>query len=119
MLHSICQTCGTQFSQSAAPSDHCPICEDERQYIGWSGQQWTTQDALARTHHTEVRQMEPQLVGIGTQPSFAIGQRALLVQCVGGNVLWDCISLLDEATIAVVKALSRRERWRFALSTAQ
>ncbi|MBX3000228.1 MAG: hypothetical protein KF893_17020 [Caldilineaceae bacterium] len=32
MPNYICQTCGTQFSQSAAPPDHCPICEDERQY---------------------------------------------------------------------------------------
>lgn len=105
MPNYICQTCGAQFSESAAPPDHCPICEDERQYIGWGGQQWTTHEALARTHHNEVRRLETQLVGIGAQPSFAIGQRALLVQNADGNVLWDCISLLDEATIAVVKAL--------------
>jgi hypothetical protein len=95
MPHYICQTCGTQFAESAAPPAYCPICEDERQYIGLNGQQWTTQDALARTHHNEVRRLETQLVGIGTQPDFAIGQRALLVQNAEGNVLWDCISLLD------------------------
>jgi hypothetical protein len=52
-----------------------------------------------------IRRLEPQLVGIGTQPSFAIGQRALLVQSPNGNVLWDCISLIDEATVSVVKAM--------------
>jgi hypothetical protein len=105
MSNYICQTCGTQFSESAVPPAHCPICEDERQYIGWGGQQWMTLDALARTHHNEIRRLEPRLIGIGTQPSFAIGQRALLVQSAEGNVLWDCISLLDEATVASVKAL--------------
>jgi hypothetical protein len=44
-------------------------------------------------------------MGIGTEPRFAIGQRALLVQTPSGNVLWDCISLIDEATIQIVKAL--------------
>ncbi len=105
MPNYICQTCGTQFSQSEEPPAHCPICEDERQYIGWGGQRWTTLDALAGSHHNEIRRLEPHLVGIGTQPSFAIGQRALLVQSAGGNVLWDCISLIDEATVAVVQAL--------------
>jgi hypothetical protein len=45
------------------------------------------------------------LVGIGTQPSFAIGQRALLVRTPQGNLLWDCITLIDDATIAEVRAL--------------
>jgi glyoxylase-like metal-dependent hydrolase (beta-lactamase superfamily II) len=45
------------------------------------------------------------MTGIGTQPGFAIGQRALLVQTPEGNLLWDCISLIDEPTIDAVKAL--------------
>jgi glyoxylase-like metal-dependent hydrolase (beta-lactamase superfamily II) len=39
------------------------------------------------------------------EPSFAIGQRALLITQPGGNVLWDCIPLLDEATISAIRAL--------------
>ena len=46
---------------------------------------------------------EPGLTGIGTTPKFGIGQRALLVQSPGGNVLWDCISLLDDATVEAVQ----------------
>ena len=46
----------------------------------------------------------PRLLGIGTEPEFAIGQRALLLQSPGGNLLWDCISLLDDETIAEVNA---------------
>src|SRR5690606_29461653 len=45
------------------------------------------------------------MTGIATEPAFAIGQRALLVQTPAGNVLWDCISLIDQATIDAVAAL--------------
>jgi glyoxylase-like metal-dependent hydrolase (beta-lactamase superfamily II) len=105
MLHCICTTCGTQFAASNEPPANCPICEDERQYIGWDGQTWTTLDALQDDHHNIVKTVEPNLTGIGTHPEFAIGQRALLVQTPHGNVLWDCISLIDAPTVAVVEAL--------------
>src|SRR3546814_3893673 len=36
-----CVTCGTQFADSAREPDRCPVCEDERQYVGRGGQQWT------------------------------------------------------------------------------
>ena len=50
-------------------------------------------------------QQEENLLGIGTVPTFAIGQRALLVRTPNGNVLWDCISLLDDATVTTIKAM--------------
>lgn len=87
------------------PPENCPICEDERQYVGLKGQQWTTLQALQEEYHTVIRTLEPGLTGIGMSPSFSIGQRALLVQTSGGNVLWDCIPLIDEPTITLVKAL--------------
>ncbi|MCB0035491.1 MAG: MBL fold metallo-hydrolase [Anaerolineales bacterium] len=105
MPHFICVTCGTQYSAAAEPPAHCPICEDERQYIGWDGQQWTTLEALRETHHNVIKEEEPHLTGIGTEPGFAISQRALLVQTPQGNLLWDCITVLDEATIAAVNEL--------------
>lgn len=105
MNHYICMTCGTQFAATPGPPEHCPICEDERQYIGWNGQQWTTLEVLREDHHNIIKSIEPGLTGIGTHPGFAIGQRALLVQTPEGNVLWDCISLLDEPSVAAVKAL--------------
>lgn len=46
---------------------------------------------------------EPHLVGIGTTPSFAIGQRALLVRSPQGNILWDCITYLDDETYDTVQ----------------
>ena len=36
------------------------------------------------------------------QPAFAIGQRALLVRAPAGNVLWDCVSLVDEAALEAI-----------------
>src|SRR5437764_13859925 len=101
----ICTTCGTQHAETREAPVRCPICEDERQYIGWDGQRWTTLDELRHDRTNRIRTEEPNLTGIGTQPKFGIGQRALLVQSPGGNVLWDCISLLDDATAAAVRRL--------------
>jgi glyoxylase-like metal-dependent hydrolase (beta-lactamase superfamily II) len=105
MPNFMCATCGTQFAATEQPPAHCPICEDERQYVGFGGQRWTTLEQLCQDHHTVIRRVEPNLVGIGMHPSFAIDQRALLVLSPSGNVLWDCISVLDEPTIAAVRAL--------------
>ncbi|MBA2276535.1 MAG: MBL fold metallo-hydrolase [Chloroflexia bacterium] len=105
MPNFICETCGSQFAESNEPPPSCPICDDERQYVGQNGQQWTTLIDLHRNHDNVVKTLEAGLTGIGTAPSFAIGQRALLVQTSEGNVLWDCISLLDTSTIAEVRAL--------------
>ncbi len=104
MENFICIQCGTQFDESAQPPSSCPICEDERQFVRHDGQQWTTLERLAADHHNRFEEEAPQLLGIGTEPEFAIGQRALLLQSPAGNLLWDCISLLDQKTIAEVKA---------------
>ncbi len=102
MPNYICATCGAQFAATDAAPEHCPVCEDERQYVGWSGQRWTTLEKLRQKHRNEVRD-DLGLVGIGTDPSFAIGQRALLVQSPGGNLLWDCITLIDDAGVEAVR----------------
>jgi hypothetical protein len=105
MKNYICITCGQQFAESHEPPAHCPICEDDRQYVNPLGQSWTTLDELARGHQNLVKSLETRLSGISTEPKFAIGQRALLVQTPLGNVLWDCVSLIDAATIKAVEAL--------------
>ena len=101
----ICTACGMQYPPSAAPPPHCTICEEERQYVPPSGQSWTTLDALAIRHFNSYREHEPDLIGIGTQPAFAIGQRALLVCTPQGNVLWDCIAFVDAATVTLIEGL--------------
>lgn len=101
----ICTTCGSQYPNTDEPPGGCLICLDSRQYVNPAGQSWTTMQAMRKTHFNAFRRLEPGLMGIGTFPSFAIGQRALLVRTSAGNVLWDCISFLDEATTVLVTAL--------------
>ena len=87
MNNYICVTCGMQFARTSSPPQHCPICEDERQYVGHGGQQWTTLTELSQSHDNRLDKQEDNLYGIGTEPKFAIGQRALLIQSDRGNVL--------------------------------
>ena len=101
----ICITCGTQLAATAGPPDRCPICEDEREYVDPDGQQWTTLARLRERHKNRIRQQEPGLHSIVTEPNFGIGQRAFLIRTPAGNVLWDCIALLDDATIAAIRDL--------------
>jgi len=101
----ICTACGTQYAPSQGPPSQCAICEDERQFVPPAGQTWTTLPALAAGAFNAYRQHEPGVIGIGTQPTFAIGQCALIICTPGGNVLWDCISLLDPATITLINGL--------------
>ena len=99
----ICGTCGVQYPDTEQPVSVCKICADERQYVGDGAggpQRWTTLAELRTKGYTnEIRDLEPGLTGIRTEPQFGIGQRALLVQTPGGNVLYDCISYLDEPTV--------------------
>jgi hypothetical protein len=101
----ICETCGVQHADSSEPPARCPVCEDDRQYVGPRGQRWTTMEELREGRRNVLRDEEPGLTGIGTEPEFAIGQRALLVHTPAGNVLWDCVSLLDDDTQAAVERL--------------
>jgi hypothetical protein len=101
----ICGTCAVQYADRPEPPAFCAICVDERQYVGWEGQRWTTMSELSQHHHTVLREEEPDLVGIGVEPTVAIGQRALLVRTPTGNVLWDCVPLLDDAARTQVEAL--------------
>jgi hypothetical protein len=101
----VCAACGTQYAASKGPPLQCTICQDDRQYVPPGGQTWTTLAALAAKHFNAFRQHEPGVIGIGTQPAFAIGQRALLVRTPQGNVLWDCIAMLDHATVTLINGL--------------
>lgn len=101
----ICETCGTGFPLSDKPPERCPICEDPRQYVPPTGQKWTVMDALSRRAMNAWKLVEPGLMGIGSEPKVGIGQRALILATPQGNILWDCITLLDEATIDLVNAI--------------
>lgn len=105
MPNYICTTCGTQYAESDQSPAECPICQDERQYVKVTGQQWTSLERLRLTNRLSIRSEEPGLVGIGVEPHFAIGQRALLVRTPNENVLWDCVPLIDDAVVEMLKGL--------------
>ena len=101
----ICVTCGVQHADSLVPPEHCAICEDERQFVGPEGQRWTSLKEMQATHRNQLDVEGPELISISTEPKFAIGQRALHVRTGGGNILWDCISFLDDRSVNAVQAL--------------
>ena len=105
MPNFICTTCGTQYADSDQPPAACTICQDERQYVKATGQQWTTLDKLRLTNRNSLKFKEPGLIGVGIEPHFAIGQRALFLRTPKANVLWDCLPLLDPAVVEAIKAL--------------
>ena len=99
----ICETCGTQYAESAAPPARCDVCEDERQYVGWSGQTWTTHAALAANYSLRLED-DAGLLGIGLPTDFAIPQRALLLPTDAGNLLWECVSLVTDEAVTALNA---------------
>jgi glyoxylase-like metal-dependent hydrolase (beta-lactamase superfamily II) len=101
----ICTTCGVQYEESPSPPASCVICAEERQYIGWQGQQWTTLEGLRRDHRSRFEPEGPGLTGIGIEPAFAIGQRALHIRTAAGGFVWDCTSLVDDAVVTRFRAL--------------
>ena len=101
----ICPGCGANHPRGATPPQRCPLCEDERQWVPPEGQRFTTMEALAQEgHRSEVREVEPGLLGIGVEPAIGVGQRALLVRTPAGNLLWDPPAFVDDAAIAAVRA---------------
>ena len=101
----ICTTCGVQYADSPAPPEHCAVCEDERQYVGREGQRWTTLKEMQGTYKNQLDVEGPELISVATEPKFALGQRALHVRGAGGNILWDCISLIDDRSVNAIQAL--------------
>lgn len=100
----ICSNCGTQFAEAKSPPSYCPICVDDRQYVNWQGQQWTDLPALQKNFAIRWECEPGGIPGIGMAPSFAIPQRALLLQTPNGNILWECISLVNDDVVDKIAA---------------
>ena len=110
----ICRTCGAQHSSSSIDElkNECPICLDPRQYVPPTGQAWTTLSDLRSSGYKNIfhamdaaETSTANLIGIRTEPQVAIGQTTYLVRTSEGNVLWDCISYLDDETVGAIKGL--------------
>src|SRR5688500_8857048 len=99
MLCYICETCGTQHAPTPEPPSRCSICEDDRQYVGWGGQAWTTHASLSQRFTLRIED-DDGLLGIGVRGDFAIPQRALLLPMSDGNLLWECVSLVTDQAVS-------------------
>src|SRR4029077_1174856 len=58
-----------------------------------------------KAHSNKFRRLATGLMTIETTPGFGIGQRAILARTPTGNVLWDCIALIDDATVDLLQGL--------------
>jgi glyoxylase-like metal-dependent hydrolase (beta-lactamase superfamily II) len=99
----ICTVCGTQYP-SANPPAVCTICADDRQYIPDMGQSWITHAQLIQKHAVRIGKLQERVYELDISPVFGIGQRALFIESPGGNILWDCMSLLDPAAISFIRS---------------
>ncbi|KAL4932761.1 putative metallo-beta-lactamase domain protein [Aspergillus undulatus] len=121
----ICSTCGTQFPETSGLTA-CKICDDPRQFVPPTGQSWTTLSTLRSEFYKNIFTPDPihceKLVSIHTEPRLAIGQRAYLCRTNTNtksstsrrsgsspdstfNILWDCITYIDDATINEINKL--------------
>ncbi|WP_299515315.1 MBL fold metallo-hydrolase [uncultured Rummeliibacillus sp.] len=107
MNYYICETCGVQHDLSSTEPKECKICTEERQYVSLNGQSWTTLEQLVqfKKYTNEFTSELEGLHSIKTTPSFGIGQNSYLIQNKDFNVLWDCITYIDEETISMVREL--------------
>ncbi|ASK32165.1 MBL fold metallo-hydrolase [Chryseobacterium sp. T16E-39] len=67
-----------------------------------SGQTWTTHEKLLEKHSVKIKKINEHLYELLVNPGFSIGQRALLILSESGNILWDCIPLLDEGLVEFI-----------------
>ncbi len=97
-------TCGVQYELSIKEPSHCIICEEERQFVSSKGQAWTTLETMIESgaYKTQMKLEAEGLYSINTNPRFGIGQTAYLVKDNGFNLLWDCITYLDQDTIKMM-----------------
>ena len=104
----LCNDCGTQYPvKGKADKTECRICDDPRQYVPASGQIFTTLLELS-SHHRNVWWQAKHKSGVWsvrTEPKFAIGNRAELIQTAAGNILWDLIPFLDQLTVDNINSL--------------
>ncbi|KAM0712150.1 hypothetical protein Q7P37_011244 [Cladosporium fusiforme] len=114
----ICTACGTEFDQPAnQPLDSCVICDDPRQFVPPQGQTWTSHVQMTSPNKNNndnnikytntfqrIDSNNPNLYSLTTTPKFGIGQRAILLKTPSGNILWDCLTLLDAGTEAFIKS---------------
>jgi len=95
----LCAACGTQFADTPRPPERCPLCEDSRAFGRPRGerQRWISLAELGATHCNRVRELEPGVISIATEPQFGVGQHCLLVL-----VAWEGARLAIDEDLTLV-----------------
>jgi hypothetical protein len=68
-------------------------------------QRWTSLAQLRAGHRNRIREIDPGVTSIVIEPQFSVGHHCILARGRSANILWDCIGLIDDATIDAVRAL--------------
>jgi hypothetical protein len=63
------------------------------------------EELLEEGRQNVLREEEADLYSLETQPPIAIGQRALIARTPHGNVMWDCVSLVDDAGLTALRQI--------------
>ena len=103
-IKNTCCTCGTQYKAALSSPEFCPVCNDDRQYLTEDGQSWTNSAEILANHQVLITELRPTLFSLQVTPLFALGNRALLTLSPGGNILWDCIPLINEPVAEFIKS---------------
>lgn len=92
----------------------CPVApfsltnptQDPRQFVAPGGYSWTSLAQMRGKYSNKWKAIEGEqhMYSIWTEPKFAIGQRCILLETLHGNVLWDCITYLDDATVDFIQS---------------
>ncbi|KDQ06584.1 hypothetical protein BOTBODRAFT_39495 [Botryobasidium botryosum FD-172 SS1] len=114
----ICITCGNQFPVTStadiAPAPHkCRVCEDPRQFVPATGQEWTTYqkllDADTKNKFMPIDE-DDRIVRILTDPGVGISQTPIILRTPRGIAIWDCCAFLDPSTVSDILAMTSAEQ---------
>ncbi|MEN3794058.1 MBL fold metallo-hydrolase [Fulvimarina sp. MAC3] len=100
----LCTACGTQYPPSDTAPDGCPICTDHRQFVPPKGQSWVSFETMRAGRRFQIAR-EGEFLSLSPLPDFGIGNRAFVIQTPHGNLLWDCVPLVNDAIVEIVNGL--------------
>ncbi|WRT63881.1 uncharacterized protein IL334_000807 [Kwoniella shivajii] len=118
----ICKACGTQYSASSPIIEkNCLICEDPRQYVPSTGQEWSSLAELAESDIQKQNDKESEkrknylieddedgrIKMIACDPSFGINQTPILIETSEGSYIWDCASFISLPLVGHLTTLSK------------
>ncbi|WVW81997.1 hypothetical protein I302_104002 [Kwoniella bestiolae CBS 10118] len=105
----ICKACGTQYPASFDIQRNCVICEDPRQYVPATGQEWTNMAELGegRKHVLLQDEEDGRVTMIGCEPGFAINQTPILIETAEGSYIWDCSAFISLPLIGHLSKLKK------------